>query len=87
MGESIPADIAAELERSDRRAYFEQRLRPALSSLLDAAAATGEVRADIDPIDLLGAVANLSSPNYGGTEQAGRMVTLLIDGLRYGAKP
>src|SRR6202041_3263168 len=39
--------------------YFDQRLRPAFRSLLEDAAAAGEVRADIDADDLLGAVASL----------------------------
>jgi AcrR family transcriptional regulator len=37
--------------------YFFQRLEPALGSLLDAAAAAGETRADIGARDLLHAVA------------------------------
>jgi AcrR family transcriptional regulator len=61
-------------------AYFDQHLRPALAALLTSAVAAGEVRADIDPNDLLHAVANLClSPD------AQRMVDLLIDGLRYRA--
>jgi AcrR family transcriptional regulator len=64
--------------------YFDQHLRPALRSLLESAAAAGEVRADIDPNDLLHAVANLClAENRSGHAQ--RMVDLLIDGLRYGA--
>jgi hypothetical protein len=39
--------------------YFDQRLRPALRRLLEAAVAAGEVRADVDADDLLGAVASL----------------------------
>lgn len=69
-------------------AYFVKRLRPALQSLLDAATAAGEIRGDIDPDDLLEAVGGLSrsAPN-GDLSQARRMVSLLMDGLRYGAKP
>jgi AcrR family transcriptional regulator len=67
-------------------AYFRERLKPAFRTLLAAAAAAGEVRADVDPGDLLNAVANLSSTSHGGgPEQARRMVALLVDGLRYGA--
>ncbi|WP_084496891.1 TetR/AcrR family transcriptional regulator [Nocardia amamiensis] len=65
-------------------AYFDQRLRPALGSLLEAAAASGEVRADVDPNDLLRAVGNLCLPAE-DDRHAQRMVDLLIDGLRYGA--
>jgi AcrR family transcriptional regulator len=69
-------------------AYFCARLRPALQSLLDAATAAGEIRGDINPDDLLEAVGGLSrsAPN-GDLTQARRMVALLVDGLRYGAKP
>jgi AcrR family transcriptional regulator len=67
-------------------AYFDQHLRPALASLLKSAAAAGEVRADVDPNDLLRAVANLCLPDDGeGSAHAQRMVDLLIDGLRYRA--
>jgi len=63
-----------------------QRLRPTLGSLLDAATATGEIRADVAPKDLLYAVANLCLPVADeGTAYNRRMVALLIDGLRYGA--
>jgi AcrR family transcriptional regulator len=66
--------------------YFDQRLRPALRTLLKAAAAAGEVRADVDADDLLGAVASLCmSANNAGPRRAERMVALLVDGLRYGA--
>ena len=68
-------------------AYFQQRFEPALGSLLAAAAAAGEVRGDVDPLELLHAVSRLCSP--AGVDHTGdeRMVALLIDGLRYGAKP
>jgi hypothetical protein len=65
--------------------YFMQRLGPALGSLLTAAAASGEIRADISAKDLLYAVANLSQPTGDdGVTYTKRMVALLIDGLRYG---
>ncbi|HEY1916607.1 MAG TPA: TetR family transcriptional regulator [Streptosporangiaceae bacterium] len=66
--------------------YFIQRLGPALGSLLDAATASGEIRTDISPRQLLHAVANLSLPGADeGVAYNQRMVALLIDGLRYGA--
>jgi AcrR family transcriptional regulator len=64
-------------------AYFEQHLGPALQSLLAAAAAAGAVRADIQPHDLLRAVSNLCVPD---SEHSKRMIALLLDGLRYGAR-
>ncbi len=67
-------------------AYFSGRLRPALRTLLDAAAASGEVRADIEPDELLSAVASLCMQAPGEKpDHARRMVALLVDGLRYGA--
>ncbi len=67
-------------------AYFQKRLQPALRTLLDAAVAAGEVRAGVEPDDLLGAVGNLSmAAHAGGPDHARRMVALLVDGLRYGA--
>ena len=67
-------------------AYFEKRLLPALRTLLEAAAAAGEMRADVEPDDLLGAVARLCmQANDKGAANARRMVALLVDGLRYGA--
>lgn len=67
-------------------AYFQKRLLPAVQSLLEAAAEAGEVRADTDPGDLLEAVASLARLTSGdNTTQARRMVSLLVDGLRYGA--
>jgi AcrR family transcriptional regulator len=68
--------------------YFTQRLEPALRSLLDAATASGEIRTDIGPRQLLYAVASLCLPVPGeGVTYSQRMVALLIDGLRYGAGP
>ncbi|WP_292146784.1 TetR/AcrR family transcriptional regulator [Mesorhizobium sp.] len=67
--------------------YFDQRLRPALRTLLDAAIAASEIRGDVDADELLGAVASLCmSAHNAGSGRAERMVALLVDGLRYGAK-
>ena len=66
--------------------YFDQRLRPALESLLDAAVAAGAVRPGMQANDLLWAVATLSSGAHGEEPAyARKMVELLVDGLRYGA--
>src|ERR1700689_776020 len=45
--------------------YFMRRLGPTLGSLLEAAAARGEIRAGLSPEDLLHAVANLCQPAAG----------------------
>jgi AcrR family transcriptional regulator len=66
-------------------AYFQQRFEPALRQLLEAAAAAGEVRADVAPLDLLYAISRICT---GGVDRTAdeRMVALLVDGLRYGAQ-
>jgi AcrR family transcriptional regulator len=67
-------------------AYLDARLRPALQGLLDAAAASGHVRAGVKPNELLQAAAALCAPARDvGPDHARRMVGLLLDGLRYRA--
>ena len=67
--------------------YFMQRFGPALGSLLEAAVASGEIRADVSPKDLLYAVASLCQPVADeGAAYSQRMVALLVDGLRHGAQ-
>jgi AcrR family transcriptional regulator len=68
--------------------YFMQRIGPTLGSLLEAATATGEIRADISPKDLLYAVAHLCLPIPDeGLAYSQRMVAVLIDGLRSPGRP
>jgi AcrR family transcriptional regulator len=64
--------------------YFGSRLGPALQGLLTRAADAGSIRGDVEAGDLLGAVANLSIADGGAG--AYRMVALLLDGLRFGAR-
>jgi len=69
-------------------AYFDQRLRPALEILLETAATAGEVRTDVDADDIIGAVASLCmSARIDRPDHARRIVSLFVDGLRYGASP
>ncbi len=66
--------------------YFDERLRPAVHALLNAAVKAGEARADVDPDDLIGAIASLCmSPRNAEPGRAERMVALLADGLRHRA--
>jgi AcrR family transcriptional regulator len=66
--------------------YFMERLGPALGSLLEAAGAAGEIRADISARDLLHAIAQLCVPvPDDGPAYSQRIVAVLIDGLRYRA--
>jgi AcrR family transcriptional regulator len=69
------------------RVRFEERVGPALRILLDSAVEAGLVHGGEDPLELLGAVANLCVPAPGSTDttRAYRMVALLMNGLRYGA--
>lgn len=68
--------------------YFQKRLQPALRGLFEAAAAAGEARDDVEPDELLGAVASLCmQPRDPRPDHVRRMVALLVDGLRYGASP
>ena len=63
--------------------YFQEKLNPALTALLNNAAASGEIRDDISAGDLLSAIALLCLPVPGeGAEYSKRMVSVLIDGLR-----
>ena len=68
--------------------YFDRRLRPALQNLLDTAEKAGEIRPGADATEQLRAVSRLASagPDH-GSDNARRMVALLVDGLRYRASP
>ncbi|WP_030176007.1 TetR/AcrR family transcriptional regulator [Streptomyces sp. NRRL S-813] len=64
-------------------AYFLDRLLPVCTQLLDAAAASGEIRSGIDAYHLMRGIGNLcigadSDPRY----DARRVVALLVAGLR-----
>ena len=79
----------AAVMRSDRagfdtlHAYFLDRLVPVCTQLLDAAAGSGEIRSDLDALELMRGVGNLCigadhDPHY----DARRLVEVLIAGLR-----
>lgn len=80
--------LAAVLQSDDAgfdalHAYFIDRLVPVCARLLEAAAAAGEIRSDIDAYELMRGVGNLcigadNDPRY----DARRLVELLIAGLR-----
>ncbi|WP_236787842.1 TetR/AcrR family transcriptional regulator [Amycolatopsis sp. GM8] len=68
--------------------YFHSHAGPVLGALLDNAARAGAIRSGVEPLDILGAIANLCVPFPGSdADTASRMVGLLLDGLRYGAVP
>lgn len=64
--------------------YFLDRLVPVCAQLLDAAARDDEIRADIDALELMRAVGNLSVGIDGDSGyNPHRMARLLIAGLRH----
>jgi hypothetical protein len=66
--------------------YVLSRLTPALQGLLDAAAAAGTIRTDVDAPELLLAGMRVAAPaSDGDIAQARRMVALMVDGVRFGA--
>ncbi|GAA2725525.1 helix-turn-helix domain-containing protein [Actinocorallia aurantiaca] len=80
--------LAAALRSDDTafdalHAHFLDRLLPVCARLLDAAAASGEIRSDLEAYELMRGVGNLcigaeSDPRY----DARRLVGLLVAGLR-----
>ena len=80
LAEALQSDDAA---FQNLHAYFLDRLVPVCAQLLEAAAAAGEVRSDVDAYELMRGVGNLciGAANNTGYD-ARRMVTLLIAGLR-----
>jgi AcrR family transcriptional regulator len=80
LAEALQSDEAA---FATLHAYFIDRLRPVCAELLDAAAKAGEIRPDIQALELMRGVGNLciganKDPRY----DARRMVELLLAGLR-----
>lgn len=64
------------------------RVSGAMRSLIEAAAASGKIRADVDASDVMHALGGIySAPNTPDwRERSGRLVKLLMDGLRFGAR-
>lgn len=64
-------------------AYFLDRLLPVCTQLLDAAAASGEIRSDLTAYQLMRGVGNLCIGADGDSRyDARRLVELLVAGLR-----
>lgn len=69
-------------------ARFNQRIHPAARKLYEAAAATGDVRSDLDAEEVLAAVSTLCMSTYeGNPDHASQMVALLVEGLRSPGQP
>jgi AcrR family transcriptional regulator len=72
---------------SDLYSASTARLKQAIARLIDRAVASGDVRLDIDPLDLLRALAGVASVSAGpdGKQAAKRMVDILVAGVRNSA--
>ncbi|MGW3122799.1 TetR/AcrR family transcriptional regulator [Streptomyces sp. NPDC001107] len=84
MADALRAAVAS---GADPFAETLDKLGTALGTLLRAGADAGLLRPDIDPFDVgfsLAGVALITSAP-GQRERAGRLLDLLLDGLRYGA--
>lgn len=83
--------LAGALEELRKSGAFEQnqvRINTALGSLLEAGRKAGEIRADVQPPDVvraLGGICMLSERTVPDRAQTRRIIELLVDGLRFGA--
>jgi AcrR family transcriptional regulator len=86
MADALRAVIAS---GGNPYAQSRDRLLAAVTTLLHAGAAAGILRADIDPGDVLVSLSGLTvaTAEPAQREQAGRLLDLLMDGLRYRAVP
>ncbi len=68
-------------------AQSRDRLTTAITTLLQAGAAAGTLRADVEPADVLATLSgvSLAAGEPGQRDQARRLLDLLVDGLRYHA--
>jgi AcrR family transcriptional regulator len=79
-----PSLGAASGRTSPLYATSAELITRAITTLVKRAAATGDVRKDIDPKDLLRAMVGVSygNPDPGWEASARRLIDLLMDGLR-----
>ncbi len=72
---------------SELFAESHRRIQEAIATLVAAAVGAGTIRSDVDPADLLRAMGGIcmAADTPGWAERTGRLVDLLMDGLRYGA--
>jgi AcrR family transcriptional regulator len=68
-------------------AESRERLIGAITALLDAGVTAGTLRSDVEPNDVLLGLSgvSLAADEPAQREQAGRLLDLLVDGLRHGA--
>lgn len=69
---------------SELHAYSSDRLGKAIGALLDRAAAAGEIRADVEPADVLRALVGMCYMNDqpGWQASVNRLLDIFVDGLR-----
>jgi AcrR family transcriptional regulator len=83
------SDALRQVIASGGNPFAESRTRliAAFAALMKAGAADGTLRSDLDPADLLASMSGVSLAvgDPAQREQAGRLLDLLMDGLRYGA--
>ncbi|WP_202610454.1 TetR/AcrR family transcriptional regulator [Herbidospora solisilvae] len=81
MADALKVVLAGDEER---RLAIRTRITDALGSLLDAAADEGTVRGDVAALDVLMALGGIAliASEPGQRDQAGRLLDLLMDGLR-----
>jgi AcrR family transcriptional regulator len=67
--------------------YSYRRIREAIGLLVDRAVASGAIRDDVEAEDLLRAMSGIcmAADSPGWADRTGRLIDLLVDGLRYGA--
>ena len=83
MGDALRSAVASD---SPLYAVTRERILGALRLLLEAGAASGTLRADVDPHDVMRVISGIwflpGGPEW--RDDVGRMLGLVIDGLRYG---
>ena len=84
MSEALRAVIAS---GGNPFSESRDRLTTAITTLLEAGVEAGTVRADVEPGDVLASLSgvSLAAGEPSQREQAGRLLDLLMDGLRYRA--
>ncbi len=79
-----PSLAAAAARKSSLHSTSAELITGAISTLVKRAIASGDVRKDIDPSDLLRALIGVSysNPDAGWEASARRLIDILMDGLR-----
>ncbi len=67
--------------------YSHRRIRESLGTLVERSVGSGAIRPDVDAEDLLRAMSGIcmATDSPGWSDRTGRLIDLLVDGLRYGA--